>query len=99
MVLVVVEVWYIILVEVNFILVIFYYYELFLFVRCVVDEKIIMFNLDIIIIFFFLILEKKSCMLRYRKYLFLKVEICLIFFIVYLVILNNYKDNFDYIDC
>lgn len=53
MVLVVVEVWYIILVEVYFILVIFYYYELFLFVRCVVDEKIIMFNLDIIIIFFF----------------------------------------------
>lgn len=41
------EVWYTILVEVNFTLVTPYYYELSLPARCAVDEKIIMFNLDI----------------------------------------------------
>lgn len=41
------EVWYTILVEVNFTLVTPYYHELSLPVRCAVDEKIIMFNLDI----------------------------------------------------
>lgn len=41
------EVWYTILVEVYFTLVTPYYYELSLPARCTVDEKIIMFNLDI----------------------------------------------------
>lgn len=41
------EVWYTILVEGNFTLVTPYYHELSLPVRCAVDEKIIMFNLDI----------------------------------------------------
>lgn len=40
------EVWYTILVEVYFTLVTPYYYELSLPVRCAVDEKIIMFTLD-----------------------------------------------------
>lgn len=40
------EVWYTILVEGNFTLVTPYYHELSLPVRCAVDEKIIMFTLD-----------------------------------------------------
>lgn len=90
------EVWYTILVEVNFTLVTPYYYELSLPARCAVDEKIIMFNLDITTT---LIPEKKSRMPRYRKYSPLKAEICSIFLIVHPATLNNHKDNSDHTDC
>lgn len=84
------EVWYTILVEVNFTLVTPYYYELSLPARCAVDEKIIMFNLDITTTPPPLIPEKKSRMQRYRKYSPLKAEICSIFLIVHPATLNNH---------
>lgn len=94
------EVWYTILVEVNFTLVTPYYYELSLPARCAVDEKIIMFNLDITTNPSPpLIPEKKSRMQRYRKYSPLKAEICSIFLIVHPATLNNHKDNSDHTYC
>lgn len=79
------EVWYTILVEFNFTLVTPYYHELSLPVRCAVDEKIIMFTLDMTTKAPppLLIPEKKSSMQRYKKYSPLKAEICSIFLIVH----------------
>lgn len=84
------EVWYTILVEVNFTLVTPYYYELSLPARCAVDEKIIMFNLDITTTPLPFNTRKEEPYARYRKYSPLKADICSIFLIVHPATLNNH---------